>query len=76
MEHICPKIEKCTIFTNNVIIIENALQAYKTWYCKAGEAKYKTCKRYIVSNALGGCPPSLMPNSSKSVDEIKANMPA
>jgi hypothetical protein len=76
MEHICPKVEKCPIFINNVLTIENAAVAYKTLYCQAGEARYKTCKRYIVSNVLGSCPPSVMPNSCKSIEEIKAKIHA
>lgn len=50
--------------------MEKAAVAYKTLYCEAGEAKYKSCKRYIVSNQVGSCPPNVMPNSSRSVEEI------
>ncbi len=70
MEKICPKVEKCPIFLKNVLTIENAAVAYRTLYCEAGEAKFKTCKRFIVSNAVGSCPPHVMPNSCKSVEEI------
>lgn len=66
----CPKIQKCPIFVNNVLSSERAGVAYKTLYCQAGEAKFKSCKRYIVSNQAGFCPPEIMPNSSKTVDEI------
>lgn len=74
MEIICPKVGKCPIFINNVLTIENAAVAYKKLYCEAGEVKHKTCKRFIVSNMVGKCPPGVMPNCSKSIDEIIENM--
>ena len=74
MENICPKVEKCPIFINNVLTVENAAVAYKVLYCEAGAAKYNTCKRFIVSNKTGSCPPEVMPNCSKTVDEILENM--
>jgi hypothetical protein len=70
----CPKVEKCPIFINNVLTLERAAVAYKTLYCQAGEAKYKSCKRYIISNTVGSCPPDVLPNSSRTVDEIIAKM--
>ena len=70
MNKTCPKVEKCPIFINNVLTIENAAVAYKTLYCEAGEERFKTCKRFIVANAVGSCPPGVMPNSCKSVEEI------
>lgn len=76
MENVCPKVEKCPIFINNVLTIENAAVAYKTLYCEAGEAKFKMCKRYIVSNQIGSCPPHVMPNSCKSVEEIMSKSSA
>jgi hypothetical protein len=66
----CPKVSKCPIFINNVLTLESAAVAYKSLYCEAGEAKYKSCKRFIVSNMIGSCPPSVLPNCSKSVEEI------
>ena len=70
MENTCPKVEKCPIFVNNVLTIENAAVAYKSLYCEAGPEKYLSCKRFIISNKIGSCPPDVMPNCSKSVEEI------
>jgi hypothetical protein len=70
MENTCPKVEKCPIFVNNVLTIENAVVAYKSLYCQAGEPKFKTCKRFIVSNKVGSCPPDVLPNCSRTIDEI------
>jgi len=72
--NICPKVDKCPIFLENVLSIENAAIAYKTLYCSAGEAKYKTCKRYIVANIAGSCPANILPNSTKPVEEILEQM--
>jgi len=72
MENICPKVEKCPIFVNNVLTIENAAVAYKSLYCEAGEVKFSTCKRYIVSNKLGSCPQDVLPNCSRTVEDIIA----
>ena len=76
MEAECPKIQKCPIFVYNVLSSERAGVAYKTLYCMAGEARFKTCKRYIVSSQAGFCPPEIMPNSSKSVHDILAKIKA
>jgi len=70
MENACPKVEKCPIFINNVLAIENAAVAYRKLYCEAGLQKYSNCKRYIVSNRIGKCPPDIMPNCSRTVEEI------
>jgi len=74
MENTCPKVEKCPIFINNVLSNENAAVAYKSLYCKAGLQKYSTCKRFIISNMIGSCPKNVMPNSTRSVDEILARI--
>lgn len=70
----CPRVEKCPIFLENVLSIENAAVAYKSLYCTAGEAKYKTCKRFMVAELMGVCPRNILPNSAKSVDEIIEQM--
>lgn len=75
MEKTCPKVEKCPIFLNNVLTIENAAVAYKSLFCTAGEAKFKTCKRFIVSNLMGSCPHDVLPNCSRTIEEITSKMP-
>jgi len=70
MEKTCPKVEKCPIFINNVLVLETAKVAYKSLYCEAGQQKYSSCKRFIIANMIGSCPPSVMPNSSRTVEEI------
>ncbi len=70
----CPKVEKCPIFVNNVLTIQNASVAYKTLYCQAGKARYTSCKRFQISNIAGSCPQNVMPNSAKSIEQILAEM--
>ena len=72
----CPKIEKCPIFLGTSFLgtdLTNSLQdMYKNNYCTSGEMKFKTCKRYIASEALKlPIPKMIMPNSPRTVEEIK-----
>jgi len=71
----CPKFAKCPIYQKNVFKNESAGETYKNLYCNAGETRFKTCKRYLVSEKVGRpAPDSIMPNSSLSVDEIISKM--
>lgn len=70
----CPKVEKCPIFLNNVLTSGNAAVAYKKLYCEAGAGKYQTCMRYKVSQIAGKCPPNLLPNSNKRIEDVLASM--
>jgi hypothetical protein len=68
---ICPKIEKCPIFIKNVLINPGSAESYKNIYCKAGQDKWGSCKRYIVTNILGkNIPENIMPNSIKTSEQI------
>ena len=72
---LCPKYEKCPIYIKNVFKNETAGETYRILYCSAGEAKYSTCKRFIVSNIVGRpAPENIMPNSSLTVEQIIAKM--
>jgi len=71
----CPKFVKCSIYQENVFHNEKAGETYQTLYCSAGEERYKTCKRFIVSEKMGKpAPKNIMPNSSLSIDEIISKM--
>lgn len=68
---LCPKYEKCPIFTGAAFKRSESAEVYKKLYCQSGIDGYGTCKRFIASNALNKpVPPSIMPNSGKSVEEI------
>jgi len=70
MEGLCKNYEKCPIY--NGILKDKAMTAgfYKKQYCEAGEKGWTTCKRFMVKEATGKCPPDLLPNSFKSIEEI------
>jgi hypothetical protein len=66
---ICPKTAKCPIF-NGVLKGTEYTETYKKLYCEAGEAGRNRCRRFQVAEKVGMCPPDILPNSSKSVEEI------
>jgi hypothetical protein len=67
----CPKYEKCPIFTGESFMMEGSGQIYKELYCMAGPERFKTCKRYIVSEQTGlPVPKNIMPNTELSIEEI------
>jgi hypothetical protein len=70
MENFCPSSELCPIF--NGILSEKAFTAksYRLLFCEAGEEKWTTCKRFMTKQHYGKCPPDLLPNSSKTIEEI------
>lgn len=73
MSKICPKYSKCPIFQGTAK--SGADDIYKHLFCSAGEEKFKTCKRYLVSEATKKpVPLNVMPNSFLSVNEIIQSM--
>ena len=54
---------------------EGTYDIYKKLYCVAGEDKFKTCKRYIVSEITGKPTPMfVLPNSTYTVKQILNKM--
>lgn len=74
MEATCKNFEKCPIYTGILKDKVTTAMSYKKQFCDAGEAGWSKCKRYIVKEAAGKCPPDLLPNSHKSVEDIIASM--
>ena len=70
---ICPKTPKCPIF-NGILQGTEYTETYKKLYCEAGEEGRGKCRRFQVATAVGVCPPNILPNSSKSVEEIVKSM--
>jgi hypothetical protein len=66
---ICPKTPKCPIF-NGILKGTEYTETYKKLYCEAGEEGRLRCRRFQVAQKVGMCPPDILPNSSKNVDEI------
>lgn len=74
MEKVCKNYEKCPIYTGVLLGKEFTARSYRMQFCDAGEQGWSTCKRYLVKEKCGKCPPDLLPNSFKSVDEIISSM--
>lgn len=73
-QELCPKIEKCPLFTGVLLKRKGSEESYKNLYCKAGKEKWSACKRYITSEKVGKCPDWVLPNCTKSLDEIVSKM--
>jgi hypothetical protein len=69
----CPNTPKCPIFSG-VLQGTQYTDTYKKLYCLAGEAGRDKCMRYRISRKVGKCPVNILPNSTKSIDEIIAEM--
>jgi hypothetical protein len=74
MEAICKNYEKCPIYSGILKDKQISAASYKRQYCEAGEAGWNKCKRFLVKEKSGKCPPELLPNAFKSVDDIIASM--
>jgi hypothetical protein len=70
---ICPKTPKCPIFSG-VLQGTQYTETYKKLYCNAGSAGRLKCRRFQVAEKCGVCPPDILPNSSKTVEEILTMM--
>ncbi|MBN1598588.1 MAG: DNA cytosine methyltransferase [Bacteroidales bacterium] len=72
---LCPKTPKCPIF-NGILKGSEYSDTYRRLYCEAGEEGRKKCRRFQVAERVGTCPPGILPNSSKTVDQIIESMKA
>jgi hypothetical protein len=64
----CPNTSTCPIFKG--FLDAKYVNVYKNLYCLAGEEGMKKCKRYIIKTLAGKCPTNLLPNSTKTIEEI------
>jgi len=67
--NICPRTEKCPIFSG-ILKGTEYTETYKKLYCLNGEEGRNKCKRYLVFKIISKCLDNLLPNSSKSIEEI------
>ncbi len=74
MGNVCKNYEKCPIYTGVLKDKITTSKAYRSIFCDAGKAGWSACKRYLVKEKTGKCPPDLLPNSFKDVDTIIAEM--
>ena len=74
--HFCPNVSNCPVYQgkpiNDVELSSHSLELYKRNYCSAGEDRYIFCKRFEAMSALNmTIPDMIMPNSQRSVEEIR-----
>jgi hypothetical protein len=74
METICKNFEKCPIYSGVLIGKDSTSKSYKKLFCEAGIDGWNKCKRYIVKQRTGKCPPDLLPNSYKDIELIIKEM--
>jgi hypothetical protein len=74
METICKNYEKCPIYSGVLEGKDLTAKGYRKQYCEAGVEGWQSCKRYLIKEKTGKCPPNLLPNSIKTLDEIIASM--
>lgn len=70
MNETCENYVKCPIYSGILKSNEMASDAYKKQYCDAGSEGWNKCKRYIIKQKTGTCPPNVLPNSSRTVEEL------
>ena len=70
MENVCPNSEQCPIFNGILFGKEITAKSYRNHFCNAGAVKWNSCKRFIIKEQYGKCPPDLLPNSSMTVEQI------
>jgi hypothetical protein len=74
METICMNFEKCPIYSGVLVGKDATAKGYKKKFCEAGEEGWNKCKRFMVKARTGKCPPDLLPNSFKDIEEIIREM--
>jgi hypothetical protein len=72
-EQLCPNTPKCPIFSG-ILKGTEYTETYKRLYCEGGVDGRERCRRFQVSQLTGMCPPEILPNSSKTVEEIIQKM--
>lgn len=70
----CKNYQLCPIFNDTLKEMTTTANNYKKLYCNAGSLGWNKCKRYLVKEKTGKCPPRLLPNSSKSIEDIVLSM--
>lgn len=71
---ICKYYEPCPVFNGILHSKAMTVKCYKRQYCEAGNTGWETCKRFQVNEITGICPPDLLPNSLKPLEDIIADM--
>jgi hypothetical protein len=70
MNQTCEHYATCPVFNGILQGMETTVKIYKRQYCEAGPEGWHKCKRYQVKQKTGICPPDLLPNSIKTLEQI------
>lgn len=70
---LCPKTPACPIF-NGILKGTEYIDVYKRQYCEAGEEGRNRCRRFQVASITGKCPENVLPNSTKTAEQIVEEM--
>lgn len=67
----CPNRYTCPLISKADYPVETSVrEQYKQVYCLAGEAAWKSCRRFQLKEELHLCPDFVLPDSGDSTDEI------
>jgi len=69
-DNICPSAENCPIFKGILQHKDFTTKSYKMIYCESGLDGRKKCIRWQCKEKFGKVPDDLLPNSSKTLEEI------
>jgi len=71
MENSCPNIESCNLVVKtNIVNDETKRNEFMISYCNDSSQRWKSCKRYIVKNAINFCPDFVLPDSNMTPDQV------
>lgn len=69
----CSKLGKCPLFNNHLLKRQESAETYKKLYCLNAD-RFRSCKRYIISDKVGLCAPYVLPNSFDTVEYLLEKM--
>ncbi len=73
-EKICEKTSRCPIYSGVLQSNEMLTRTYKSLFCENGAEGRAKCRRYQVAEIMGFCPPNILPNSTRSAQDIAAGL--
>jgi hypothetical protein len=74
VEKNCKNYKNCPIYSGILKGRTFTTAAYRKQFCEAGEEGWKKCKRFLVKERTGKCPPDLLPNATQNVEQIVSTM--
>lgn len=67
---LCKYSERCPIYNGILRSRKMTIQAYMDSFCNAGEENWSKCKRFQIAEIYGSCPPEILPNDRRNIDDI------